>query len=237
MLDKARLTHDGLLRSTYETADCVLGIAPYVEEFLGGELKLRRFEVMSDGALHSVRPPVVRSGRQGPVRLLHVGRTVRTKGLRDVIRAMDRLRDLDVVLDVLGEGNDSEACKSLVRELGLEDRITLHGMVSRPVVDGFYERADVFVFPSYREPGGGVILEAMSFGLPMVLVDRGGRPRSRTGPARCSWLRSRPNNSQQTAPRRFGLWSRTPPGCAPEWARLRANGHRRRISGRIGSRT
>ena len=172
-LDGWRIRHDPLLRRTFESADCVVGVAPYVAEFLTG-LTLRRFEIMSETAIHEIRPPVDRSGRAGPVRLLHVGRTVRTKGLRDVIRAMDRLRDLDVVLDVLGDGNDHEACEALVRDLGLEDRITFHGTVPRATVDEFYERADVFVFPSYREPGGNVSIEAMAFGLPLVVCDRGG---------------------------------------------------------------
>ncbi|WP_229872359.1 glycosyltransferase [Promicromonospora soli] len=172
-LDRLRLKYDPLLRATFESADCVVGIAPYVREVLG-DLRLRRFEILREVALHAVRPPIDRSGRSGPVRLLHVGRLVRTKGARDVIRAMAALRDLPVVLDVVGDGNDRQACADLVRELGLADRVTLHGAVPRAEVDRFYERADVFVFPSYREPGGAVALEAMAHGLPLVVCDRGG---------------------------------------------------------------
>jgi len=172
-LDALRLRYDPGLRATYSSADAVIGIAPYVRSLLS-DVPVRRFETMSEVALHDVQPPVDRTERTGPVRLLHVGRTIRTKGLRDLIRAMALLGDLPVHLDVLGDGNDRAACESLIAELGLQDRITLHGMVPRPVVDEFYARADVFVFPSYREPGGGVIMEAMSFGLPLVLCDRGG---------------------------------------------------------------
>jgi glycosyltransferase involved in cell wall biosynthesis len=121
-----------------------------------------------------VREPIDRTGRSGTVRLLHVGRIVRTKGLRDLIRALYLVRDLDVTLDVLGDGNDREACELLARELGVEGRVTFHGKVPREAVDGFYERADVFAFPSYREPGGNVSLEAMAFGLPLIVCRRGG---------------------------------------------------------------
>jgi glycosyltransferase involved in cell wall biosynthesis len=172
-LDGWRLRHDRLLRRTYQSAACVVGIAPYVEEILR-DVGIRRFESMGDVAVHEARPPIDRAERSGPVRLLHVGRTVRTKGLRDLIRAMAQLGDLDVMLDVLGDGNDREECARLVELLGLGDRVTLHGAVPRATVDEFYERADVFVFPSYREPGGSVVLEAMSFGLPLIVCDRGG---------------------------------------------------------------
>ncbi|MGI5189640.1 glycosyltransferase [Promicromonospora sp. CA-289599] len=125
-LDRLRLRRDPLLRATYEDADCVVGIAPYVRELLG-DLRLRRFEELSDVAVHTVPPPEDRSGRSGPVRLLHVGRMVRTKGARDVIRAMALLRDLPVVLDVVGDGADRAACADLVRDLGLGDRVLIHG--------------------------------------------------------------------------------------------------------------
>ncbi|MGB3375151.1 MAG: glycosyltransferase family 4 protein [Microbacterium sp.] len=172
-LDSWRMRNDRWLRRTYESADVVVGVADYVRDFLA-DVRLRRFEVMSETAVIEVPEPVDRTARTGPIRLLHVGRTVRTKGLRDVIRAMDAIRDLDVVLDVLGDGNDRPACEALIAQLGLGERITLHGAVPRATVDDFYRNADVFVFPSYREPGGNVSLEAMSWGLPVIVCRVGG---------------------------------------------------------------
>jgi glycosyltransferase involved in cell wall biosynthesis len=172
-LDQARLVYDPLLRRTYEEADCVVGIAPYVADLLSG-LSLQRLAIMSETAIRALPSFPDRAGRTGAVRLLHVGRTIRTKGLRDVIRSLDRLRDLDVVLDVVGDGNDRSACEALVAELGLEERVQFHGSLPRDQVSRFYEAADVFVFPSYREPGGNVALEAMASGLPVVLCERGG---------------------------------------------------------------
>lgn len=172
-VDRWRMRRDPLLRGTYRSAALVIGVAEYVREFLA-DVPLHRFEIMSETAVEAVHSPVDRSQREGPVRLLHVGRIVRTKGLRDVIRAMAQLRDLDVVLDVLGDGNDRAACESLIDELDLADRIVLHGSVPRATVDEFYRAADAFVFPSYREPGGNVCLEAMSWGLPVIVCRRGG---------------------------------------------------------------
>jgi glycosyltransferase involved in cell wall biosynthesis len=172
-LDRFRLRHDPLLRRSFESADCVVGIAPYVGELLS-DLSIRRFETMSDVALLSVRGVRDRAQHTGPVRLLYVGRIIRTKGLRDVIRAMALVRDLPVVLDVVGDGRDRLTCEATVRDLALDDRVTFHGRVARSVVNDFYDRADIFVFPSYREPGGSVVLEAMGSGLPLIVCDRGG---------------------------------------------------------------
>jgi glycosyltransferase involved in cell wall biosynthesis len=173
-LDGLRIRRDPLLRRTYEQASCVLGIAPYVQDFLTG-LSLRRFEVMSETGIDALPHAVDRSGRESQeVRLLFVGRLIRTKGVRDAIRAMGIARDLPVVLDVVGDGFDRAECEMLASQMGLRDRVHFHGRVDRQQVDGFYERADIFLFPSYREPGGNVVFEAMGYGLPLIVSDNGG---------------------------------------------------------------
>ncbi len=172
-LDAWRLRHDPLLRRTYEEAGCVLGIAPYVADRLR-DVDVRRFETMSETALTELPDPAPPRAGDGTLRLLHVGRLVRTKGLRDVLRALSLLPDLDLRLDVVGEGPERAPCEQLVRELGLSDRVALHGWQDRDTVTAHYRAADVFVFPSYREPGGNVVFEAMGHGLPLVVCDRGG---------------------------------------------------------------
>jgi glycosyltransferase involved in cell wall biosynthesis len=171
--DRLRLRSDPLLRKTFDGASCVIGIAPYVKDVLK-DRSIHRLEIMSETGIERLPDPVDRSARRGPVKLLFVGRLIRTKGARDAIRAMNLLRDLQVVLDIVGDGSDRAACESLVSELRLKDRVFFHGQQPRDAVQKFYTAADIFVFPSYREPGGNVIFEAMGSGLPMVVCDQGG---------------------------------------------------------------
>ena len=174
-LDQWRLRHDPWLRHSYAHADRIIGVAPYVKSLLG-DLPAREVELMSETGVTHLPPPRIpaREGSRRP-RLLFVGRVVRSKGVRDAIRALARLRDLDgLMLDVVGDGDDLAACKEEARELGVSDMITFHGRLPRQDIDAFYARADVFVFPSFREPSGNVVLEAMSHGLAMVVADRGG---------------------------------------------------------------
>jgi glycosyltransferase involved in cell wall biosynthesis len=172
-LDGLRIRRDPLLRRTYEEASCVIGIAPYVRDFLTGIL-LHRYEEMSETGLDRLPAIVDRANRTGDVRFLFVGRVIRTKGARDVIRALAIARELSVTLDIVGDGFDRPACESLTAQLGLRDRVRFHGWLPRDQVSRFYESADVFVFPSYREPGGNVMFEAMGYGLPQIVADVGG---------------------------------------------------------------
>lgn len=173
-LDRARLRWDPLLRASYQSADCVLGIADYVRDQFC-DIPLSRFEVMSETGLDDTPDPIDRSRRSArPVNLLYVGRLVRTKGARDIIRAMNLLRDLPIELDIVGEGPERGECERLIAEVDLGHRVRLHGWRKKDELPAFYRAADIFVFPSYREPGGNVALEAMAFSLPLIVVDRGG---------------------------------------------------------------
>jgi glycosyltransferase involved in cell wall biosynthesis len=173
-LDALRIRYDPALRDTYQQASCVLGIAPYVKDFLAGT-PVHRFEVMSETGITELPAPAGRPGRpDGTLGLLFVGRLVRTKGARDAIRAISLIRDVPVVLDIVGDGPDRAACEALTAELGLPARVRFHGRLPREQVAGFYQAADVFVFPSYREPGGNVVFEAMAHGLPLLVSDIGG---------------------------------------------------------------
>jgi glycosyltransferase involved in cell wall biosynthesis len=177
-LDGLRMRLDPSLRRSYERAAVVLGIAGYVKDFLSS-LTLRRFEVISETGLVTMpdaQPPLVpeRFTDTEPLRLLFVGRVIRTKGVRDLVAAMSHLRDVPVVLDVVGDGFDAGACRELAGSLGVTDRVRFHGWASREAVQDFYRQAHVFAFPSYREPGGNVVFEAMGRHLPLIVCDRGG---------------------------------------------------------------
>ncbi len=175
-LDSWRLRHDGALRSSYARAGIVIGSAPYIHERLvKAGLTECRFATMLERG-HGVLPDLPqRQAVPGRLRLLHVGRTIRTKGLRDVVRAMAHLRDLpDVTLVSAGDGPDLAACRAEAERLGVADRITFLGRIPRDQVDAEYRAADVFCFPSFREPMGGVFFEAMEWGLPVITAARGG---------------------------------------------------------------
>lgn len=172
-VDAWRLRHDPVLRRSYRDASAVLAIAPYAADAMR-DLGVDRPHYLSETAIGSVPDTLTRAEWPDPLRLLFVGRLIRTKGARDAIRALADLRDLPVVLDVVGDGFDRGACEALASELDLRERVRFHGARPRAEVDGFYERADVFVFPSYREPGGNVPFEAMGWGLPLVVADAGG---------------------------------------------------------------
>ncbi len=174
LLDEWRLRHDPVLRHSYGSANCIICVAPYVKNLLKG-LPVQEFEMMSEVGVACLPPLRCQSKEPArELRLLFVGRIVRSKGVRDAIRAVAELKDLNLAFDVVGSGDDLAACEAEARELGVSGMVRFHGKMPRSAVEPFYARADVFVFPSFREPSGIAVIEAMSHGLAMIVADRGG---------------------------------------------------------------
>ena len=139
-------------------------------------IRMKRCEVMCEvGVPDLAEPRPHRSAQPGVLKMVHVGRTVRTKGLRDGIRALAILSDLpNVTLDVAGDGEDLEICRQEAEQRGVSSRVRFLGRLSREQVEQVYKEADLFLFPSFREPTGIVLFEAMRHGLPVITTDRGG---------------------------------------------------------------
>ncbi|MCY2954899.1 MAG: glycosyltransferase family 4 protein [Planctomycetota bacterium] len=175
VLDRFRLKYDPMLRRTLQQAQVVLGAAPYVRELLDG-IPLRRFEVMSEtGVVQLPEPGAADKAHARGLHLLFVGRVIRSKGVRDAVRAIAKVTDLqDVTLDVVGDGEDRAACEAEARQMRVTDRVVFHGRIPRQLVDTFYARSHAFLFPSMREPSGNAVLEAMSHGLAMIVASTGG---------------------------------------------------------------
>lgn len=172
LLDPLRFRFDPWLRASYSRAEVVIGVAPYVEEMLR-DVSIKRFtSMLGIGVDDVVAEPPQRPA--GTLKLLHVGRAVRTKGLRDVVRAMGYLKDRDITLTSVGDGEEIPICRQIAAELGVTDRITFMGKLPRASIERCYETSDVLVFPSFRESMGGVLFEAMRWALPVITVRAGG---------------------------------------------------------------
>jgi glycosyltransferase involved in cell wall biosynthesis len=71
-------------------------------------------------------------------------------------------------------GNDDERYQpelvELAHSLGLADRVLFVGPAGDAHKWALYERAELFVLPSYSENFGNVVAEAMSMGCPVVVT-------------------------------------------------------------------
>lgn len=101
--------------------------------------------------------------------LLGVGRLVAQKRWDRLIQALPRLRDQNVKLLLLGEGEARQALTQLAQREGLEGRVLMPGHAPDPLPA--IARAAAVVLTSEYEGVPGVLREAIALGTPVVATD------------------------------------------------------------------
>ena len=105
-----------------------------------------------------------------PVTVGLIGQISPHKGHNDAIEAMHSLGH-EFRLLIAGKGNASYEAILKRKAAGLA--VEFFGFASLP---DFFDRTDILIMPSWEEPFGIVLLEAMASGVPAVATDRGGPP-------------------------------------------------------------
>lgn len=117
--------------------------------------------------------------KNGGVILLNVSSYAIHKNLEMVVEALPDLRakcpEITLVTTTSRKHtsyvNEYDALKARAEELGVDDAWIEVGYLSRPDLQGLYQAADVFVFPSLIESFGFPMVEAMASGLPVVAAE------------------------------------------------------------------
>jgi glycosyltransferase involved in cell wall biosynthesis len=118
-------------------------------------------------------------------RLVSAGWLKEYKGFHIVLEAVAALvaRGVDVEFHLAGDGPQREFLEKRAEELGISDRVVLHGYLSHQDLGGLYQQSDAFVIGSIGFGSFGrqdvipnVIPEAMAVGIPVVATRLGGIP-------------------------------------------------------------
>ena len=165
----------GFLRRAIRTADRVVAIststAREVAALAGNDVPI---EVIP----YAVEMPEPKASPHDDATILYVGRLVERKGVAYLIDAAASLPRAKVV--IIGDGPEREALEARARERGVMDRVQFRGWVSPQELDQAYATATAFALPAVVDKRGDteglgmVLLEAMSYYVPVVTTAMGG---------------------------------------------------------------
>ena len=109
------------------------------------------------------------------VTFLFLGELGKRKGIYELLEVLSEIKDSNIKLLYGGNGEVENVNRRIV-ELGIAEKAEYLGWVSGEKKIDVFNLSDVFVLPSYNEGLPISILEAMSYGLPIISTTVGGIP-------------------------------------------------------------
>jgi glycosyltransferase involved in cell wall biosynthesis len=164
------------LHETFKAARLILVKTPHTGMALPSRYHHKVRHLIEIGAPGGVDSPPLAAPQDRGVRFLFVGRFLFWKGMQYGLRAFARLlREVpNARLTIVGAGPDGQRWRRLCQTLNITHAVEWNGWIHHAELGALYGSHHVFLFPSLHDSSGSVVLEAMSYGMPVVCFDLGG---------------------------------------------------------------
>lgn len=116
--------------------------------------------------------PSIKSSLQNK-QLISVGRLDKIKGFEDLIDIFNLFHksNPEWKLHIVGEGNEKQNLQNKINKLHLQNKIFLLGNMEPNKLEKEYLNSTIYLMTSFSESFGLVLVEAASFGLPLIAFD------------------------------------------------------------------
>lgn len=106
----------------------------------------------------------------------YIGRLSQEKGVDKLINSVFLLTNnhKNIRLFIIGDGPERSSLEAYSKKLGLQEYVVFIGYIKD--IENIYMNLDLLVLPSLTEGLPNVVLEALSFGVPVVATNVGGLP-------------------------------------------------------------
>lgn len=156
-------------------ADQVITVSKYIKNTLQQKYKQKDLVFIPNGIdMPESLPPdktLQKYGLQTKKYVFVVSRFVPEKGLHDLIEAYKRIDNPEFKLVVAGAADHQTSYSRQLKKQAEEANVILSGFISGKPLQELYSNAGLFVLPSYHEGLPIVLLEALSYGLPVLASD------------------------------------------------------------------
>jgi len=110
----------------------------------------------------------------GQVHFVFLGRLEDWKAVDLLLEAFAAVAQTDAVLEIIGDGHIRGELEAQTARLGIDSSVVFSGWLSQEECALKMQQAHAMVFPSLRECGGAVVMEAMAVALPVIATNWGG---------------------------------------------------------------
>jgi glycosyltransferase involved in cell wall biosynthesis len=159
----------------FRIADFVVCNSLESKTFYSKTINSQKLEVIPTGITPPDENLRIREKKHFGVRLLCVAQLTQRKGQVYLLEAVKKLveKNINVVLTLVGEGDLEDAYREYISKNNLQKHVNMIGRVPHSKIGEIYQKHNLFCLPSISDPSPTVILEAMSYGLPIIASDVG----------------------------------------------------------------
>lgn len=168
-----------LMKKIISNATHVIFISPSYQNYLSRNITISESEVLNKKAINIsnsinnywFQHNCLSKRLIQPLKLIFVGELNKRKNVKTLIKIVKELkeRNIQVVLDIVGDGKQKEDCITLSEQLGIKDCVIMNGWVEQiELLKKYYDDSHIFVMLSFTETFGTVYLEALSQGIPIL---------------------------------------------------------------------
>lgn len=164
-----------LIRSTLAHAALVIALSEEWRERLLKICPTARVEVLHNAV--AIPGEARAQPRAQQPTLLFLGHLLPDKGVYDLVKAFARVsQQVPAARLVLGGVGEVDAVSALANQLGVRERLEVPGWLGPQEKNAALAAGTLFLLPSYHEGMPMALLEAMSWGLPVIATPVGGIP-------------------------------------------------------------
>jgi len=110
------------------------------------------------------------------INILYLSNMIKSKGYFEVLKLANNLKGQKYHFHFAGgwkSENDKEDFFEYIKENNLEETVTFHGFVNGEQKKNLFEKSHILVFPTRNDAFPLTLLEAFSYGLPVLSTDEG----------------------------------------------------------------
>lgn len=175
-LSNSTIRINPIIRAGLFKATVIFAKTADTQNLLGGSMR-KKTVVFTELGLRKVQiGPPRESRRQTPPRLLYAGRLLYWKGVHIAIQAFSELltKIPNARFTIVGKGPEEARLKAKALAWKIKDSVDFIPWLPQNKLFELYNSHDLLLFPSLHDSSGGVVLEALCHGMPVVCLDLGG---------------------------------------------------------------
>lgn len=174
---KARFNFDPFVRNTLKRSKVVLCRTKQTCKYISKLCNPEKVKIMSETGFSSIE--ALNKEITEPdscVKIFSAGRLIALKGFFLTVKAFAKFHNNyeNSLLEIAGAGYDMNRLKRMVKKEGIIQCTKFLNHINRKEVITHLESCSTLIYPSLREGGAWIIMEAMAVGRPIVCLDYSG---------------------------------------------------------------